>query len=94
MIKIRFEIKKPGPIAIRVVNVIGVPYYCELNTYDVQGRYDVNVSEENMIPGERYYYKIYDMEGMEDIPIESLNGSAKLIQSGNLKIGNNYINEV
>jgi hypothetical protein len=86
MCRIKFEIKKPGPIAVRVVNVIGVPYYSSLNSYEVQGKYEVYFNDENLIPG-LYYYRIFDMEGQEDVPIESLNGSAKVIDSGKFEIG-------
>lgn len=59
MRRIKFEIKKPGPVSIRVFDIIGNQISLFVNNYDFPGYYDVNINDEHLIPG-RYYYKIYN----------------------------------
>lgn len=95
MCKIKFEIKDPGPIAIKVVDIIGKPVTTLVNEYQSPGKYEVDFNDENLTPG-RYYYKIFSQPAYSKVQ-ESANGFDKLLQTGTLKIGSygfNGINEI
>jgi hypothetical protein len=59
MCKIKFEIKKPGPVEVRVVDVIGIHITSIFNAYETPGDYEVDFDDKPLMPG-RYFYKIYD----------------------------------
>ena len=87
MSKIKFEIKDPGPIAIKVVDIIGKSITSFVNDYNIPGKYEVEFDDENLTPG-RYYYKIFSRQEIAQSET-SVNGFDKLLQSGTLKIGAN-----
>lgn len=90
MCKIKFEIKNPGPIAIKVVDIIGKPVSTLINDYNSPGNYEVDFDDESLTPG-RYYYKIFSQPDNNRVQ-EQANGFSKLLQSGTLKIGSNGYN--
>ena len=94
MIRIKFEIEEPGPIAIKVVDVMGMTMSKFLNSYDSPGEYEFEYNEETLLNGGNYYYRIYDATGLDINDIEGLNGGDRLLQSGNLKLGTNGNNHL
>ena len=85
MCKIKFEIKKAGPVSVRVVDIIGKHISSFVNNYDFPGQYELDFNDESLMPG-RYYYKIFDWHEEITAPLNGIE-SKILIQSGTLKIG-------
>jgi len=85
MCKIKFEIKKAGPVSIRVVDILGKQISSFVNNYDFPGQYEFDFNDESLMPS-RYYYKIFDWSSPD---AAYLNGNLYkyLLQSGQLLIG-------
>jgi len=88
MCKIKFEIKSPGAIAIKVVDIIGKPISTLVNDYNYPGNYEVDFNDDQLMPG-RYYYKIFSRIEDENQSVPRINGFDYLLQTGTLKIGVN-----
>ena len=84
MRKIKFEIKKPGNVEVRVVDVLGTFVVNYFNNYDVPGSYEVDFNDESLNPG-GYFYKVYDLS------MEPFNGgksnTLRIICSGSIHVG-------
>jgi hypothetical protein len=86
MCKIKFEIKSPGAVAIKVVDIIGKPITTLVNDYNYPGNYEVDFNDDQLMPG-RYYYKIFSQVVDSNQTAPQINGFDKLLQTGTLKIG-------
>lgn len=89
MTKIEFEILKPGPIAIKVVNIIGRTYSKFMQSYDSAGQCVFDFDEKPLPSGQSYYYKIYEATGLNIGEIEALNGGPRLLKSAKLELRTN-----
>jgi hypothetical protein len=82
MCKIEFEIPKAGFVTVKVVDIIGTPVKSLINSRKDAGKYEIDFSHEELLPG-KYYYKVILAEG-ED---ESTGNSGGIVTQGKLKIG-------
>jgi len=89
MCKIKFEILNPGPIEVRVVDIIGVPITSFVDEYE-PGNHEVEFNDEQLLPGS-YYYKILASSD-RNTSITGINGFDRLLQTGTLKVRTNGIN--
>ena len=89
MCTIKFEIKEPGPVAIKVVNVIKLTQSTFFRSYDYPGQYEFDFNEKQLKNAGKYYYRIYDIKGLNSIAIKALDGKDRLLDSGNLENGTN-----
>lgn len=85
MSKIEYEIAKPGFVSVKVVDIIGTPVKTLVNTYKEAGKYFIDFSNEQLLPGQ-YYYKVIlsDKPGTNG----SSNNSGSIIEQGKVKIDN------
>lgn len=86
MKRIKFEINEPGPIAIKVVDVMGITKSRFLQSYESAGQFEFDYDDRSLPSGASYYYKIYDAKGLNVNDIEGLNGGKRLLLSGNLNL--------
>ena len=65
---IKFEIKKAGPIKIRVTDILGRDMSEVINNYEIPGKYEYEVDDVSFLPS-RYYCKIYDWSNPKEAQI-------------------------
>lgn len=90
MRKITFEIVKPGPIEVRLVDIVGVRITSFFNEYK-PGNHEVEFNDEELLPGS-YYYKIFTSSG-NNHSLNEMNGYDKLLQTGTLKVRTNGVSK-
>lgn len=58
MCKIEFNLDEDAHVTVKVVDVMGTLVQTILDGHKPAGHYDIDFSDEKLIPG-RYYYKVF-----------------------------------